>query len=207
MLWFAARVAEVEANESIVPARGLAAPVPDVGEPLAVERAFAFIDVCGFTSYCDQHGEAAAVEVLARFRSITRHVVGQRGVRVAKWLGDGVMLVGTEAAPLVAAAVELVSRFRATGVDTHVGVASGDVLLFEGDDYIGRAVNLAARLCEAASPGEVLAGGPLGELPGWIEQRGTVTVHVGGMGKVGGVARLAARSDVEALLSGTTSAA
>jgi class 3 adenylate cyclase len=29
-------------------------------------------------------------------------------------------------------------------------------LLFEGDDYIGSAVNMAARLCDAAGPHEVL---------------------------------------------------
>jgi class 3 adenylate cyclase len=35
-------------------------------------------------------------------------------------------------------------------------VASGLALLFEGDDYIGRAVNLAARLCDVAHRYEVL---------------------------------------------------
>ena len=38
----------------------------------------------------------------------------------------------------------------------RIGVATGLALLFEGDDYIGSAVNLAARLCDAAGPGEVL---------------------------------------------------
>jgi adenylate cyclase len=38
----------------------------------------------------------------------------------------------------------------------RIGVATGRALLFEGDDYVGSAVNLAARLCDAAGPGEVL---------------------------------------------------
>jgi adenylate cyclase len=38
-------------------------------------------------------------------------------------------------------------------------VATGRALLFEGDDYVGSAVNLAARLCDAAGPGEVLVPG------------------------------------------------
>jgi hypothetical protein len=29
--------------------------------------------------------------------------------------------------------------------------------MFEGDDYIGRATNVAARLCDAAAPGQTLA--------------------------------------------------
>jgi adenylate cyclase len=186
---------------------GMAPPVSEEGEPLAVDRAFAFVDICGFTSYCDRHGEAAAVDVLTRFRSVTRHVVGQRGVRVSKWLGDGVMLVGTDVGPLVAACVELVSRFRATGLDTHVGIAAGDVLLFEGDDYVGRTVNLAARLSEAAGPGEILAADPISELPEWIEHRGTIAVHIAGMGRVDGVHRLGAKPEVDALLGGATGAA
>jgi class 3 adenylate cyclase len=35
-------------------------------------------------------------------------------------------------------------------------MASGLALLFEGDDYIGTAVNMAARLCDAAEPFEVI---------------------------------------------------
>src|ERR1700712_1186878 len=38
----------------------------------------------------------------------------------------------------------------------RVGIASGHALLFEGDDYIGSAVNMASRLCDAAGPFEVL---------------------------------------------------
>jgi class 3 adenylate cyclase len=35
-------------------------------------------------------------------------------------------------------------------------MATGHALLFEGDDYIGSAVNMAARLCDAAGPKEIL---------------------------------------------------
>ena len=38
----------------------------------------------------------------------------------------------------------------------RIGIATGYALLFEGDDYIGSAVNLASRLCDAAGPCEVL---------------------------------------------------
>ena len=39
----------------------------------------------------------------------------------------------------------------------RAGLSSGPVILFEGDDYIGRAVNLASRLCSLAEPGQVVA--------------------------------------------------
>jgi class 3 adenylate cyclase len=180
--------------------KGVEPPQPghEVGAPQAVERAFAFLDITGFTAYCDRHGERAATEVLTRFRALVRDVVGSRGVRVAKWLGDGVMLVGTQPGPLAAATVELTHRFRASGLDVHAGLAAGSVLLFEGDDYIGRTVNLAARLCEAAEAGEVLAGPAVRPLPRWIERRGLVSIQAAGIGRVDGVARLAATPDIEA---------
>ena len=31
------------------------------------------------------------------------------------------------------------------------------MILFEGDDFIGMAINLASRLCDVAGPGEILA--------------------------------------------------
>jgi class 3 adenylate cyclase len=173
-------------------------PVDTTGEPLAVERGFAFVDVCGFTLYCDRHGEHAAIELLTRFREHVRDVAGRRGVRVAKWLGDGVMLVGTEDAPLVAGVAELVLRNARIGLDLHAGVAAGKVLLFEGDDYVGRPVNLAARLCDAAEPGEILACGLRDELPEWVRARETVTVAVSGVGEVSGVVSVAADDEVAA---------
>ena len=36
------------------------------------------------------------------------------------------------------------------------GIATGRALLFEGDDYIGSAVNMAARLCDLARDVDVL---------------------------------------------------
>jgi class 3 adenylate cyclase len=38
----------------------------------------------------------------------------------------------------------------------RIGLSTGYALLFEGDDYIGSAVNTAARLCDAAGAFEVL---------------------------------------------------
>ncbi|MEI2698201.1 MAG: hypothetical protein V9E94_07590 [Microthrixaceae bacterium] len=118
---------------------GIEPPVPewmDVAQTL--ERWFAFVDVCGFTSFTERHGTPAALEVLTRFRSAVRSVTGRRGVRVLKWMGDGAMLVGVSPGPVIAAVCELSMRFAHDGFDIHAGIAGGQVLLFEGDDYIGR---------------------------------------------------------------------
>jgi adenylate cyclase len=123
-----------------------------------VERSFAFLDISGFTAFTDQNGDAASVNALADFRLVVREVASHSGVRVAKWLGDGAMFVGVETAPLIAAILGIESQLRSTGfpLPLRAGIASGPVILFEGDDYIGTPVNLASRLCAEALAGETL---------------------------------------------------
>jgi len=126
---------------------------------MRVWRAFAFVDLCGFTALIDERGDDAAVQALVAFRGRVRDACGHYGVRVAKWLGDGAMVVGVDPEQLACAAFEIV----AIDVDdlhrprARAGMAVGEVLVFEGDDYIGRVVNQAARLCDAAGAGELLA--------------------------------------------------
>lgn len=163
---------------------------------LNVTRTFCFVDLSGFTAYTREHGPHAAVRQLGEFRRVTRNVAAKRGVRVAKWLGDGVMLVGTEPAPTIALGVHLMDHFSESAIRVRVGLATGIALLFEGDDYIGEPVNLAAKLCSAASPGEVLAVADPGALPEWVSTDGEVTVRIKGVGSVGGVHRLRVNADV-----------
>jgi class 3 adenylate cyclase len=124
-----------------------------------VDRTFAFIDLSGFTRYTDREGDGAAVALLTQFRSTVRWVAARRGVRIAKWLGDGAMMVGVEPETITEAIVDIKSAFESaeTPLRLRAGLASGPVILFEGDDFIGQSVNMAARLCSMAEPGEVLA--------------------------------------------------
>ena len=134
-----------------------------------VRRTFAFVDLCGFTDFTDDHGDEAAVHELQILRSIVREVTPLFGVRVEKWLGDGVMIVGVEADALVGAAMAIELRHTRQGhLPLRGGIAGGDVLLLEGDDYIGRAVNLASRLSDLAGPGELFACADGLELPEWV---------------------------------------
>jgi adenylate cyclase len=149
-----------------------------------VERGFAFMDLCGFTKFIATNGEHAAIEALSSFRALTRELATRRGVRVAKWLGDGAMLVGVEVGPTIAAAAELIARYDGHRLALRGGLAHGRVLIFDGDDYIGRPANLAARLCQSARPGELLAVGyPSGALPPWIRVISTRSVTLQGLGR------------------------
>lgn len=176
---------------------GVEPPLPEwVDVTQTLERWFAFVDVCGFTAFTEANGTLAATDVLSRFRNTVRNVTGRRGVRVLKWLGDGAMIVGVEAGPVVAAVCELNMRLETADFDVHAGIAGGHVLLFEGDDFIGPSANLAARLCEAALPGEVLAIGVHGHVPDWIESLGARTITAHGIGEVTDVTSLRVSEDL-----------
>ena len=134
-----------------------------------VGRAFAFVDLCGFTDFADTHGDDEAVLELKALRSTVRDVAPLTGVRIDKWLGDGVMLVGVQCEPLVAAVLTIHQRLAETGrLPLRGGIANGEVILMEGDDYVGRAVNVAARLCEVAAPGQVIAWVKDLRTPPWV---------------------------------------
>lgn len=157
-------------------------------DPSLVERSFGFVDICGFTSYLEREGALAATRLLATFRHTAREIAGRRGVRIAKWLGDGVMLVSVEGGPLLATVVELSGRMESTGLDLRSGVATGPCVLFEADDYIGHAVNLAARLCDEASPGQVLVDDATAtQAPDWVQVGRPGTRRMPGVGRVDGI--------------------
>jgi adenylate cyclase len=75
---------------------------------------------------------------------------------VVKWLGDGVMFHFRDATGGVIAALEMIDAISAAGLPpAHVGLHAGPVV-FQGGDYFGRTVNLAARIGELAAPGQLL---------------------------------------------------
>ncbi len=157
---------------------------------MLVRRTFGFIDMSGFTSVTRQQGPAIAAELLTAFRRETRLVASLRGVRVSKWMGDGAMLVSPDPGRIIATGAHIIHHFKATHISVRVGLASGDALLFEGDDYIGEPVNLAFRLCEIAEAGEILADVSQDLLPEWVKVVGKTEVDIRGVGKVGDILRL-----------------
>lgn len=115
-----------------------------------------FADLVGFTGL----GEALPPEDLERLSQrladLTRDVaVGP--VRFIKTIGDEVMLVSPDPAPLLDAVLQLVDAAESDDgfPRLRVGVASGMAVSREGD-WFGSPVNLAARVTGAARPGSVL---------------------------------------------------
>jgi class 3 adenylate cyclase len=125
---------------------------------MRVPRTFIFVDLSGFTNYTAAFGDDAAGRLLGAFRTIVREVASERGVRIAKWLGDGCMTVAVEQQAGIAFTLDLHDRSGdvCSPLTLRAGIATGYALLFEGDDYIGSAVNMASRLCDIAAPHQVL---------------------------------------------------
>jgi len=178
--------------------RGIEAPQEIAGSIALVDRAFAFVDLCGFTHFIATNGEHAAIDTLTQFRSLARDIAVRRGVLVAKWLGDGAMIVGVEVGPTLATAAELIGRYDGSTLALRGGFAHGQALIMDGDDFIGRPTNLAARLCQAARPEELLAVGyAAATLPPWIKVLGIRSVTLPGLGRVRRVQRLGLVPDLE----------
>ncbi len=70
-------------------------------------------------------------------------------------LGDGVMALFDTARTAIACAFKCHEAVSHYALDLHVGIHAGDVIE-EDNDVHGGAVNLAARICSASAPGEVL---------------------------------------------------
>jgi adenylate cyclase len=123
-----------------------------------ITRAFAFVDLCGFTAYVELHGEDDTLRLLSTLRSAARSAAEAHGVRVVKWLGDGAMLTGIQSAPLVECVLQMRDVLaEQSPLALRAGIADGEVIVFEGDDYVGSVVNVAARLARRAAANQVLA--------------------------------------------------
>ena len=137
---------------------------------MLVNRGFAFVDLCGFTAFTEEHGVQETVRVLSDFRNTLRDIASRRSVRLAKWLGDGAMIVSVDVSPLVDAVLEISHAVSQSSLPLAIsaGATAGPAILFEGDDYIAGSVNLASHLCHVAGPSEALVTTDLADfLPPW----------------------------------------
>jgi peptide/nickel transport system substrate-binding protein len=131
---------------------------PEVKAPAEAElRTFLIADIRGYTVYTTEHGADAAAALATRFAAIVREVVTANEGFLIELRGDEALAVFVLARRALRAALELQTRFAAElprGVG--IGLDAGEAIPVEGG-YRGSALNLAARLCGQAGPGETLA--------------------------------------------------
>lgn len=146
---------EQQADALMTRLSGDAAPAPPVvGAETAV---ILFTDIADSTALTERLGDAAYVAKAGEFERTVRQAVRDcngediEGVT----LGDGVLAVFSSGTQAIDGAIRAHECAREAGFRLHVGIHAGDVLR-TGSAVHGGAVNIAARVCDAAPPGETL---------------------------------------------------
>lgn len=123
-----------------------------------------FADIVDFSGLAASD-QRRAMRLVRLFQETTRESVDRCGGRVVKYLGDGAMAQFRSLHNAVAAAHGLRERFAEAAEEAglgrralRIGVHVGEVVERDGDVY-GNGVNVAARIVEAAEPGEILVSG------------------------------------------------
>jgi class 3 adenylate cyclase len=125
-----------------------------------------FCDITGSTKLGESTDPEALRALLARYFERMKGIVEAHGGTVEKFIGDAVMAVfgvpvahEDDALRACRAAVEMRDALPALGIAGRVGVNTGEVVTGTEERLAtGDAVNVAARLEQAAAPGEVLIG-------------------------------------------------
>jgi adenylate cyclase len=125
-----------------------------------LDIAVVFMDLAGFSSWALESGDELAIELLRHVSEAIEPPILSRGGEVVKRLGDGLMGAFADPASAIEATLEACARTEAIEVDGYRPRLRGGVHLGRprkiGGDYFGVDVNIAARLAQAAQPGEVL---------------------------------------------------
>src|SRR6266540_6298538 len=135
-------------------------PRREVRKPVTI----LFCDVTGSTSLGERLDPESLRGVMQRYSEVMRSVLERHGGVVEKFIGDAVMAVfgipqlhDDDALRALRAAVELRDAVSNLGLEARIGVNTGEVVAGSGDALVtGDAVNVAARLEQAAQPGEIL---------------------------------------------------
>ena len=126
-----------------------------------------FCDLVGSTALGESTDPEALRARMRRYFEDLRVILERHGGSVEKFVGDAVMAVfgipvshEDDALRAVRAAAEMRTAIAEHGLEARIGINTGEVVVGgEGETLvIGDAVNVAARLEQAAPNGEILVG-------------------------------------------------
>ncbi|HEY1566824.1 MAG TPA: adenylate/guanylate cyclase domain-containing protein, partial [Solirubrobacteraceae bacterium] len=129
------------------------------------EMAVMFTDLAGFSSWALKAGDGPALALLREVGTCVETTVVRHQGRIVKRLGDGVMATFLSAQGALDAALDAQDEVGEIEIDGYrpsmrVGVHWGSPRRL-GGDYLGVDVNIAARVGDAAKPGQVLVSDAL----------------------------------------------
>ena len=133
-------------------------------------RSIMFTDIVGSTEMCSRFGDDAAIAMLSVHDHIVRSSVGAHSGREVKHTGDGIMAAFNSAANAVKSACRIIGHLNEhnAGAPDHpltvrIGISAGEPVE-QHEDLFGSSVQLAARLCAQAEPGQVLVSNVVADL-------------------------------------------
>jgi class 3 adenylate cyclase len=130
------------------------------GRPAYREVTLVFTDLVGFSAWSLSAGDEATLKLLRRVSAVVEPPLLEAGGHIVKRMGDGIMAVFTEPVTAVRAAIAARDAVKALEVDGYtprmrVGVHTGRPQRI-GSDWLGVDVNIAARVMERATRGELV---------------------------------------------------
>src|SRR5437773_1628425 len=120
-----------------------------------------FADIVGYSARAAED-ETSALRLVEILQTFSRETVRRYGGRVVKFIGDAVLAEFPSTDLAVRAAVALNIQYADKSITSggvhrlRIGVHVGDVAVGADGDLYGDAVNVAARIQEAAEPGQVV---------------------------------------------------
>jgi class 3 adenylate cyclase len=126
----------------------------------AQTRGFLFSDLRGYSAYTERHGDRAARELLTRYRRIVREAIASFGGAEIRTEGDSFYIVFDSVSAAVQAGLAIQTALAGSTdggpIQAGIGIHAGEVEDDAEQGIVSSAVNIAARICAAAEPGEVL---------------------------------------------------
>jgi class 3 adenylate cyclase len=158
----AATIIELDAN---LPLNSFFGVLPNhpAGTPYTAPamRAIVFTDLCGSVAQTQELGDDGHMQLLGEHNHIVRTQLNAHDGREVKHTGDGIMAAFTSVVSAVAFSIEVQralaerNQHAKTPFDVSIGISAGEPVTDANDDLFGAAVQLAARLCDIASPGDI----------------------------------------------------
>lgn len=130
------------------------------GKPANREATLVFTDLVGFSAWALTAGDEATLRLLRRVSQVAEPPLLEAGGQIVKRMGDGLMAVFADPTTAVRAAMAAREAVKAVVVDgftprMRVGVHTGHPQRI-GSDWLGVDVNIAARVMERATRGELV---------------------------------------------------
>jgi class 3 adenylate cyclase len=122
-----------------------------------------FTDIVDSTHRAATLGDGKWHRVLQKHNQEVRANLARFRGREIKTMGDGFLATFDGPARAIRCACAISAGMRAMGLDVRTGLHTGEVEVV-GDDVLGMAVNIGARVGALAGPGEVLVSGTVKDL-------------------------------------------